>query len=87
MMQMIERRTLEDIHEIATFQLYPTKFKVTYRKNPVNKRIVAEVEGAPEDIERVFQGIADNASVGVLDFIRSLRKVKTQIFGMKDAGQ
>ncbi len=83
---MIERRTLEDIHEIAAFLVFPKKFNVTFKKSPIDpSRIVAVVEGSPSDIEQVFQGIEDNADVGLLDYIRALRKVKTRIFELKAA--
>ncbi len=77
-----EKLIFEDA-SIVTF-LSLRNFKVTPQKD-LNGRVVFLVEG--ENIDSTLADLYSNASVGVLDFIKTFKALRSSIFALKASGE
>jgi hypothetical protein len=50
-------------------------------------RVEFELVGSPEEIQEAMKAYCRNDEVGIQDFVRRLRDVKTQMYAMKNMGQ
>jgi hypothetical protein len=72
---------LEDSIIVAYLFLKGHRFIPTKREDG---RVVFRVEG---DISEDLQEIYQNVQVGILDFIKSLKAIRSSIFALKGSGQ
>lgn len=57
------------------------------RDNPNDIRVSFDIVGDQEEIELSMQRYHGNEPVGIQDYVRSLREVKSAIYDMKKIGQ
>ncbi|MBT9167561.1 MAG: hypothetical protein DDT22_00946 [candidate division WS2 bacterium] len=74
----MEKQIFEDTSIVAFLSL--KGFKITPQKLD-NGRIIFSVEG--ENITQALQDLYNNEKVGVLDFIKSIKGVRSFIFAFK----
>lgn len=75
---MTEKHTFEDAVIVAFLSL--RNYKISPQKTDSGK-VVFVVEG--EKIDNALQELYGNASVGVLDFIKALKGLRSSIFALK----
>lgn len=77
----MEKRKFSDPAILAAFEALEKPFTITSMRNPDTNMVDWLVEG--DDIDVALQEIYSNASVGVLDFIKSLKSFRSSIFALK----
>jgi hypothetical protein len=77
-----EKLTFEDASIVAFLSL--KNFKITPQKDP-NGKVVFLVEG--ENIDSALAELYNNVPVGVLDFIKTFKALRSSIFALKAGGQ
>ena len=83
-----ETTNLEDTMLVAYLQLMGhTAIPWISRDDPSDPRISFDIMGDQEEIRRNTQAFYNNASVGVQDFCRQLREVKSAMYNMKKVGK
>jgi hypothetical protein len=53
------------------------------RDDPDDVRVAFEIEGESAEIEKSIQAFYDNEQVGIQDFCRNLREVKSAMYNMR----
>lgn len=81
----MEQRIFSDPVIPATFRATRKPFKITPQKNTDTGQIEFLVEG--KDIDSALQELYSNVSVGVLDFIKELKSLRSSIFALKARGR
>ena len=76
----MEKRIFSDPTIPAYFQASNKPLKVTPQRNK-NGQVEFLVEG--EDIDNALGELYQNTSIGVLDFIRNLKGLRSSIFALK----
>ncbi|MDA8169515.1 MAG: hypothetical protein M0Z59_07440 [Nitrospiraceae bacterium] len=76
----MEQRTFQDPSIPAYFQASNKPFKVIPQRTS-NGQVEFSVEG--QGIDKALDELYGNASVGVLDFIRCLKGLRSSIFALK----
>lgn len=76
----MEKRTFSDPVIPATFRATHKPFKITPQKN-IRGDVDFLVEG--EGIDGALDELYSNVSVGVLDFIKELKSLRSSIFALK----
>ena len=77
----LEKHTFEDASIVAFLSL--RNFKITPHKEP-NGKVVFFVEG--ENVDSALADLYDNAQIGVLDFIKTFKALRSSIFSLKAGG-
>jgi len=77
-----EKITFEDASIVAFLAI--KNFKITPQKKP-NGKVVFLVEG--KNIDLALGDLYNNAPVGVLDFIKTFKALRSSIFALKAGGQ
>ncbi|MEW6215600.1 MAG: hypothetical protein AB1478_10445 [Nitrospirota bacterium] len=75
---MTEKHTFEDASIVAYLSL--RNFKISPQKTD-NGKVVFVVEG--KNIDNALQELYSNASIGVLDYIKALKGLRSSIFALK----
>ncbi|OGW37448.1 MAG: hypothetical protein A2Y97_00050 [Nitrospirae bacterium RBG_13_39_12] len=76
------KHTFEDTSIVAFLSL--KNYKVTPQRT-YDGKVVFIVEG--KDINRALQELYGNSQVGVLDFIKTLKALRSSIFALKAGGE
>lgn len=74
----MEKQTFEDASIVAFLSL--KNFKITPQKTD-SGRVIFLVEG--ESINQGLQDLYGNEKVGVLDFIKAMKAIRSSIFALK----
>lgn len=74
----MERQTFEDASIVAFLSL--KNFKITPQKTD-NGKVVFIVEG--KNINQALQDLYSNEKVGALDFIKTMKALRSSIFALK----
>ena len=77
----MEHRIFSDPSIPAYFEAIRKPFKITPQRNGNTGQVEFTVEG--ENIEQALSELYSNANVGVLDFIKSLKGLRSSIFALK----
>ena len=77
----MEARIFSDPVYPAGFAALHKKFTIKPQKNPISDRVEFLVEG--EGIDSALQEIYDNEFVGILDYIKALKSLRSSIFALK----
>ena len=82
--------TLDDTQHVAFLKLkgYTVKPWIETddqipNQDPNTKRVEFQVEGDPDSIEKDMQGFYQNELVGVQDFCRELKSVKSSMYNLR----
>ena len=73
---------LEDTSLVAFMVLKGHKIKI-WRCVEEPYRVSFDIEGSPDQIEVDMKKYYDNESVGIQDFVRCLKEVKSQMYNFK----
>jgi len=80
--------SLEDTMLVAFLQLKGhVAIPWLCRDDKDDPRVAFEIQGDPAEIEKNVQAYHNNESIGVQDFVRQLRSVKSTMYNMKRIGK
>ena len=82
MKKKADKRIFSDPVIPAYFQAADKPFKVIPQKND-HGRVEFVVEGSEADIDGALTELYGNSKVGVLDFIKALKSLRSSIFALK----
>ena len=77
----MEQRVFSDPSIPAYFQAANKNFRIVPQRNITTGQVEFLVEG--DTIDKALDELYQNASVGVLDFIRNLKGLRSSIFALK----
>jgi hypothetical protein len=77
----LEKRIFSDPSIPAYFQASNKNFRIVPQRNTNTGQVEFLVEG--ETIDKALDELYQNAPVGVLDFIRNLKGLRSSIFALK----
>lgn len=77
----MEQRTFSDPSIPAYFQAANKPFRIIPQRNSTTGQVEFSVEG--KDIDPALDELYQNASVGVLDYIKALKSLRSSIFALK----
>jgi hypothetical protein len=77
----MEKRLFSDPSMPAFFQASNKPFKITPQRNSTDGQVEFLVEG--ENIDQALNELFGNVNVGVLDYIKALKALRSSIFALK----
>lgn len=84
-----ETKGIEDTMLVAWMQLqgFAVTSWISSEPGDRNVRVSFDIEGDPDAIEASMRTYYDNTQVGVQDFVRAVKRVKSEMYAMQKLGR